>query len=247
MIPRTKLLLFSDEPQLAVGAAGILSTTGEFDVVVAPSDPALLLCAVEESKPEVIVVDVIPGMTLALFSRLRRAAPAAQLVLWARDFSEEIVAQGRELGLAGFLLRTQGNAEFVDKLRRISRGDTIQDSAVPRHLTRIRLTPRESQLLTLLAQGLRNKEIASCLSISEGTVRIYLSRLYQKAGARDRYELALFAWKNAHCGQAEWDGPNAFVTRSEEERARPFLRSLVLVEPTRRRGYPEMAHAAGQR
>jgi len=244
---RTKLLLFSDEPQLLVGAAGILSTSGDFDVVVAPGDPSLLLRAVEESTPEMIVVDAMPDMTLALLSRLRRAAPAAQLVLWARNFSEEVMAQGRELGLAGFLLRTHGNEEFVDKLRRIARGDAIQDDSAPGHITTIPLTRRESQLLTLLSQGLRNKEIASCLAISEGTVRIYLSRLYQKVGARDRYELALFAWKNAHCGQAAWDGPNAFVTRREEERARPFLRSLVLVEPTRRRGYPEVARAAGLR
>jgi DNA-binding NarL/FixJ family response regulator len=61
---------------------------------------------------------------------------------------------------------------------------------------RVLLSPRERQLATLLAQGLKNKEIAYALGITEGTVKVYLSRLFQKAGVADRFELALFALKN---------------------------------------------------
>ncbi len=244
---RFKVLLFSDEPQLVAGAAGLLSTTGEFDVVVAPPDLAELLPAVRRNLPDLIVIDVTPVTTLNLLSLLHEATPAAHLVLWARSFSAEVRARRQELGIAGFLNRTLSNPEFIDSLRRIANGEAMAHAEAPGYSTNVRLTPRESQLLSVLAQGLKNKEIASCLSITENTVRIYLSRLYQKVGARDRYELALFAWKNANCGQAEWDGPNAFVTRREEERARPILRSLVLVEPARRRGYPDVARAAGMR
>jgi DNA-binding CsgD family transcriptional regulator len=116
-------------------------------------------------------------------------------------------------------------------------GNNPGASQKPEHSKTVELTNRESQLVSLLAQGLKNKEIAACLGITEGTVRIYLSRLFAKIGARDRFEVAVFGLKNAYCGQATWDGQNAFVTENDEERARPLLKSLVLVEPQRRRGY----------
>jgi DNA-binding CsgD family transcriptional regulator len=127
----------------------------------------------------------------------------------------------------------------VEDLRELSLGAKFRlaSEQKPAHSKTVDLTNRESQLVTLLAQGLKNKEIASCLGITEGTVRIYLSRLFAKIGARDRFEVAVFGLKNAYCGHASWDGQNAFVTESDADRARPVLRSLVLVEPQRRRGY----------
>jgi DNA-binding CsgD family transcriptional regulator len=61
---------------------------------------------------------------------------------------------------------------------------------------RYSLTRREGQLVSLLSQGLKNKEIATALNISEGTVKVYLSRLFQKLGVKDRFELALYGLKN---------------------------------------------------
>ena len=58
------------------------------------------------------------------------------------------------------------------------------------------LTPRQGQLVALLTQGLKNKEIASKLNISEGTVKVYMSRMFQKLGVKDRLELALYGLKN---------------------------------------------------
>jgi DNA-binding CsgD family transcriptional regulator len=60
----------------------------------------------------------------------------------------------------------------------------------------VELTPRESQLMPLVAQGLKNKEIAAALNIAEATVRIYLSALFRKLGVRDRYELAIYAMRS---------------------------------------------------
>ena len=92
------------------------------------------------------------------------------------------------------------------------------------------LTQREGQLVSLLSQGLKNKEIATTLMISEGTVKVYLSRLFQKVGVKDRFELALFGLKNLTTGQLP----------STEKGARggaspmPGLRSLVLEKPADR-------------
>jgi DNA-binding NarL/FixJ family response regulator len=234
-----KMLLFSEEPQLAFGAAALLQSSGEFEVEIASHEVSQLVPVVLRTQPDLLLVDLSPEMTLSLFAVLRKAAPETHLVLWARKFPAEFTVHARELGVAGFLQRTSSNEAFVSSLVGIAKGGTSFEAEPPQRSTRVHLTRRESQLVMLLAQGLKNKEIASCLSISEGTVRIYLSRLFQKVGARDRLELAVFGLKNAYCGQASWDGHNAFVTEAEEDRARPFLRSLVLVEPARRSGYPE--------
>jgi DNA-binding CsgD family transcriptional regulator len=92
---------------------------------------------------------------------------------------------------------------------------------------RVALTQREGQLVTLLSQGLKNKEIATTLMISEGTVKVYLSRLFQKVGVKDRFELALFGLKNLTTGQLP-------VGEKGHRGATPMpgLRSLVLDRPS---------------
>jgi DNA-binding NarL/FixJ family response regulator len=236
---RTRVVVFTDEPQLALGVSHLLSSHAEFELVMASPAAAELLPLIERTSPDVILVDLTPEMTLTLFAAIRASAPAARLLLWARSFSDELMAQARELGVAGLVRRTYSNGEFLEKLRCAAAGDELSDEAVPERSTKVRLSHRESQLVTLLTQGLKNKEIATCLGISESTVKIYLWRLFQKVGARDRFELALFGLKNAYCGQACWDGRGGFVMKPEEQRARPAVRSLVLVEPARRKGYPE--------
>ena len=237
---RPTLVIFTDEPQLALGVSHLLSASQEFEVIMADPAVAQLLPLIERSDPDIILVDLTPEMTLTLFAALRAAAPEARLLLWARSFSDELMAQSHELGIAGFVSRTCSNDAFLEKLRGADDGNQSGAQEMPERSTKVKLTRRESQLVTLLAQGLKNKEIATCLGISESTVKIYLWRLFQKVGARDRFELALFGLKNAYCGQATWDGPHSFVMEPEEQRARPVLRSLVLVEPARRSGYPEM-------
>jgi DNA-binding NarL/FixJ family response regulator len=64
-----------------------------------------------------------------------------------------------------------------------------------------RLTRREGQLVSLVSQGMKNKEVATALNISEGTVKVYLSRLFQKLGVKDRFELALYGLKNLTPGR----------------------------------------------
>jgi DNA-binding CsgD family transcriptional regulator len=92
---------------------------------------------------------------------------------------------------------------------------------------RVALTQREGQLVSLLSQGLKNKEIATTLMISEGTVKVYLSRLFQKVGVKDRFELALFGLKNLTTGQLPVGEKGQRLSAS----AMPGLRSLVLDRP----------------
>lgn len=242
--PPVRLVLYTDDTLLALGAMSVLSTLPRIRVLAAQPGLSNLVPFVEQARPDVILVDLTPEMTLGLISALKSAAPRARLILWSRSFSDELTYQARQIGVAGFLHRGITTEEFTANLIDMAGGGDISAGKKPAHSTTVSLTNRESQLVTLLAQGLKNKEIATCIGITEGTVRIYLSKLFAKIGARDRFEVAVFGLKNSYCGQASWDGQNGFVTESDEGRARPVLKSLVLVEPQRRRGYARRSIAA---
>lgn len=235
-----RVALLTDEPQLLFGASQILKADERFEVIEAGTEPSHFLPLVKASQPDMILLDFTPEFTISFVGRLRETAPGSRLVLWARHLSDEVRIQAEELGVSGFLSRTGSNDALIRFLVETAAGTSSPETAVSAdRTTRIHLSPREGQLVTLLGQGLKNKEIASCLGITEGTVKMYLSRLLQKTGARDRFELAILGLKNVFCGQAAWDGPNAFLTEPEADRARPGLRSLVLVKPVRKTGYPE--------
>jgi len=130
---------------------------------------------------------------------LQAIAPGARIVLWARDVSTEMAHQAVELGVRGFLSTTASPAHFRECLRIAARGELWMESSMTMNLLNnrpISLSKRQSELVGLLVQGLKNKEIAGALGISEGTVKAYLTTLYEKVGARDRFELALFGLKN---------------------------------------------------
>jgi DNA-binding NarL/FixJ family response regulator len=242
---RYSILVYSDEGVLATGAASLLSSSGRFDVTLAEPELSSLIPEVERNSPDLILLALTSGMTLGFLSALRRVSPVARIILWDRQFSEELMDQAQDLGSVWFLLRGRSGEEFVDSISKIAAGAEPIPQSAPEGSTKVSLTPREAQLISLLVQGLRNKEIGSCLGITEGTVRIYLTKLFLKVGARDRFELAVFGLKNLYCGHAFWDGQNAFVTELDEERARPVLRSLLLMEPRRRsKGYAQLPKAA---
>lgn len=133
----------------------------------------------------------------------RTVAPRPVIVL-TRQAPMETVYQAREAGVRA-LIDLRADAETVmDAVCRALEGEMIypeSDEEVRQRSRRVRLTPREGQLVTLLVQGLKNKEIAAQLELSEGTVKVYLSKLFQKVGAKDRFELALFGLRNLVNGE----------------------------------------------
>jgi two-component system nitrate/nitrite response regulator NarL len=241
-----RLVLYTDEDLVALGAMSVFASLRQFLILPAERDLSALAPFVKEVCPDAILVDLVPEVTLGLLAALRSAAPNARLILWGRSFSEELRYQAREIGIGDFIQRGGSTEAFIKSLLIAVSGNGLSGSPKPAHSRTIPLTKRESQLVTLLTQGMRNKEIAACIGITEGTVRIYLSKLFAKIGARDRFEVAVFGLKNEYCGQASWDGHDGFVTENDEERARPLLKSLVLVEPQRRRGYGGRARVSGE-
>jgi DNA-binding NarL/FixJ family response regulator len=130
---------------------------------------------------------------------LQMIARSAHVVLWARELSTELAHQAVEMGVRGFLSTTASPVHFRECLQIAARGELWMESSLTMNLLNNRpvsLSKRQSELVGLLTQGLKNKEIGAALGISEGTVKAYLTTLYEKVGARDRFELALFGLKN---------------------------------------------------
>jgi DNA-binding NarL/FixJ family response regulator len=229
-----RVILHTDDTLLAHGATDVLSSLAQFYVVSVEPGLARLLPMLESVRPDIVLVDLGAEMTLGFLAILRETAPDARIVVWGTAFSEELRFQAREIGVAGFLPRNLSKEQFVDHLIGVARGDDPLAHRSTASSRKVPLTRRESQLVALLAQGLKNKEIATCIGITEGTVRVYLSKLFLKIGARDRFEVAVFGLKNAWWGQASWDDRKGPVTETDERRAGPIMRSLVLVEPESR-------------
>lgn len=244
---KIRVMVAAEEPVLAFGANWLLGSAGGFEVTRSPASMADLLPLLREERPDMLVLDLCPSVTPALFRLAAEAAPGCRLVLWTRGISDELAFQAGQYGIAGVLPKSARPEDMVAQLRRCAQGLGALHQAPQAEATSIALTPRESQVVNLLSQGLKNKEIAACLGLAESTIKSYLGHLFRKIGARDRFELAVVGLKNTYCGQAFWDGQNGFVTGRDEDRARPVLKSLLLIEPSRRRGYPDRAKAAGAR
>ena len=146
------------------------------------------------------------------------------------SISTELAFQAMGLGVRGILRKTLPTELQVKCLQKVQAGELWFEKALTDSFLcarRVALTQREGQLVSLLSQGLKNKEIATTLMISEGTVKVYLSRLFQKVGVKDRFELALFGLKNLTTGQLPVGEKGQRVGAS----AMPGLRSLVLERP----------------
>jgi DNA-binding NarL/FixJ family response regulator len=126
------------------------------------------------------------------------------MILWVDEVTAEFASQAISLGVRGLLRRSLSIEIQARCLERVASGEMWVEKTLSNKLLgtkRIALTPRERQLVVLVAQGLKNKEIAYTLGICEGTVKVYLCRLFAKTGVNDRLELALFALKNLFVSQ----------------------------------------------
>ncbi len=228
----TKIVLCSRHPITIAGFQAVIQTSGDFSLSVC-RDTDLLGGLMKDKGVHVALIDVAGGLTLEKLSDLRSAAPEVAIVLWVDGVSTEFISQAIALGVMG-VLRHDAEAETCFRcLRHAAAGDIWVENDLSIKLLRVRsvsLTPRERQLAGLLAQGLRNKEIAHRLGITEGTVKVYLSRLYGKVGASDRLEFALFALNNLAINQVTASGSHS---RSAAATGTPlFMPTFVSAVPT---------------
>jgi len=237
-----RVLLFTDEPVLARGFTSVLSSVPGFESVSVCHSIAELAVAVHTYKPDVLLIDLTPEVTFGILTQLQGDLPNCRIVLWVRAISTELAYQAMELGVRGVLRKTLPPELLVKCLGKVSEGELWFDKTLTASFLSakmIALTKRESQLVSLLSQGLKNKEIAGTLSISEGTVKVYFSRLFQKVGVKDRFELALYGLRNLQNMSGEPSALNPLPQQTMMGGAKDpgqmqWLRSLVLEKPSDR-------------
>lgn len=150
-------------------------------------------------QPDLILIDLCAIDSPSILAELRTFAPNAGLILWVDWISPEFIREAITAGVRGILRRHATVSLYNECLDQVTAGKLWLEQDMSQKLLSarpVKLSPRERQLVNLLTEGLRNKEIAGRMNITEGTAKAYLSRLFEKTGASDRFELALFALQN---------------------------------------------------
>jgi len=193
------VIVATDELFAAAGLSVYFERDADFRLLAVCTTLPELAATLGQSQPDVVVFSLTLGNDLNTIGEVQRHAPKASIVLWAREVPIELAHQAVNMGVRGFVSTTASPEHFKECLGIAARGELWMEQSLTMSLLDakpVQLSKRQSQLVGLLVQGLKNKEIAATLGISEGTVKAYLTTLYEKVGARDRFELALFGLKN---------------------------------------------------
>ena len=189
----SKVFLISDQPVLLLGFEHVLGKRG-FEIAGVSATAAFPSPQEGGAGHELILLDITAGLTFADLGELHNRAPESPVVLWSDNLPLELTFKTLEFGVRGIVQRNSHPDQLAESLRKVASGELQIGFGAPRDMTqpkrKVSLTPREREIVALLRQGMRNKQIAGEMGITEGTVKIYLFRLFHKLGVKNRFELA---------------------------------------------------------
>ena len=201
---KIKVLIADDHTVVRKGIRALLETEPGIEVVGEARDGEDALHKALALKPDVVLMDlVMPVMDGVQATRaLKERLPGAKVLVLTSFAEDRRIVAAIEAGAAGYLLKDSSPEDLVRAIREVHRGESSLHPAVAQRLiSRLRggeepkrepLTERETKVLSLIARGLSNREIAKALSISEPTVRTHVSNILRKLGLKSRTQAALY-------------------------------------------------------
>ncbi|MFI6392198.1 response regulator [Nonomuraea sp. NPDC050547] len=190
-----KLLIVDDHPVVREGLRGMLDGDPGLDVVGAAASGDEAVARARELAPDVVLMDLrMPGGDgVSATGRILADHPGIRVIVLTTYESDQDIVRAVEAGAAGYLLKDTSAEDLVAAVYAAARGETVLSPSVATKLvTRMRgpaqqaLTPREAEVLALVARGLTNAEAGRRLFISETTVKTHLLRIFGKLGVSDR-------------------------------------------------------------
>jgi DNA-binding NarL/FixJ family response regulator len=209
----TRVLIVDDDDLMRSGLAELLSGEPEIEVAGEASTGREAVERAQRLDPDVVLMDVrMPDLDgIDATRELTRLAPRARVVILTTFEQDEYIFGALRAGASGFLLKRTRPEELVAAVRTVAAGDSLLSPSVTRVVVdrmgrqptpdladqaRLEeLTPREREVLGLVARGLSNREIAAELVVEESTIRTHVKRILMKLGLRDRVQIVIFAYE----------------------------------------------------
>ena len=207
-----RVVIADDHEVVRLGLKALIDSNSDM-VVVSEAGTAEEACrSVELCQPDVIILDIrLPDRSgLEVCREIRQRFPETKVIILTSYIQEGLVTEAIQSGASGYVLKDVGNEKLVQAIRTAMRGETALDSrSATRLVERFRvlesqleeyafkdLSPREMDVLSIVAEGKSNKEIGARLNLSDITVRNYVSTILDKLRLANRIELALYAVKH---------------------------------------------------
>lgn len=209
----TRVLIADDEDLMRAGLTELLTVDPEIEIVGQASTGREAVEQARRLAPDVVLMDVrMPDLDgIAATRELSRAAPSARVLILTTFEQEDYVFGALRAGASGFLVKRTRPEELIAAVHTIASGDSLLSPSVTRRvidrmaqqptpelavLARLDdLTPREREVLELIARGLSNREIAAALVVEESTIRTHVKRILMKLDLRDRVQAVIFAYE----------------------------------------------------
>jgi DNA-binding NarL/FixJ family response regulator len=212
-----RVVLVDDQALVRTGFRMILDETEDIEVVGEAGDGAAALEVTSRTRPDVVLMDIrMPGMNgITATRQVCALSPAPKVIILTTFDLDEHLFSGLRAGASGFLLKDTLAADLIAAVRVVVAGEAVTAPSATRRLIESfvsapaghaparpddrlgALTAREREVLTLIARGLSNAEIADRLRLAEGTVKTHIGRILAKLGLRDRVQAVILGYE---CG-----------------------------------------------
>lgn len=214
MTDRIRVAIVDDHPIFREGVAFTIRSSQNFDIVAEGASAEDAIRIAQEHLPDVILLDVsMPGGGIEAARAISADCPVVKVIMLTVSEHEEDVTKALEAGANGYILKGTSGTDLLTTLQSVSRGESYVSPGLAARLLavsmrnvrqqsrpaeQVDLTKREEQILELVARGLTNKEIANNLTISEKTVKHYMTNVMQKLQVRNRVEAVLALQKKSN-------------------------------------------------